>query len=166
MDHPAAMFQLSYSWKQCKKEPVWPFFCCCTADLQTDSGRHQLYNNQRLACSFFHCCLILTGDADDGEDDGAHRRERRLGARERDQHGLCIPVGLEGGGRRRGRLGSEGGGGGGGGGGEGVVLHVPDVRVLHLVDHKDIVNTVWPAYMDDGYKVFSSPVIGSARLYG
>ena len=36
------------SWnttKQWKKEQVWQFFGCCTADSQTDTGRNQLYNN-------------------------------------------------------------------------------------------------------------------------
>ena len=28
-----------------KKEQFWPIFGCCTADSQTDTGRHQLYNN-------------------------------------------------------------------------------------------------------------------------
>jgi len=31
-----------------EKEQVWPFFGCCTADSQTDAGRHQLYNNGSL----------------------------------------------------------------------------------------------------------------------
>ena len=34
--------------KQWKKEQVWPFFGCCTADSQTDAGKHQLYNNGSL----------------------------------------------------------------------------------------------------------------------
>ena len=34
--------------KQWKKEPVWPFFGCCTADSRTDAGRHQLNNNSSL----------------------------------------------------------------------------------------------------------------------
>ena len=42
------------STKQWKKEQVWPFFCCCTADSQTDTGRHQLYNNGSLVI-FPHC---------------------------------------------------------------------------------------------------------------
>ena len=34
--------------KQWKKEQVWPFLGCCTADSQTETGRHQLYNNGSL----------------------------------------------------------------------------------------------------------------------
>ena len=34
--------------KQWKKEQVWPCFGCCTADSQTYTGRHQLYNNDSL----------------------------------------------------------------------------------------------------------------------
>ena len=34
--------------KQWKKEQIWPFFGCCTADSQTYAGRHQLYNNGSL----------------------------------------------------------------------------------------------------------------------
>ena len=46
---------------QWKKEQVWPFFGCCTADSQTDAGRHQLYNNGLLVL-FFHCLWISTAD--------------------------------------------------------------------------------------------------------
>ena len=31
-----------------EKEQVWPFFGCCTAYSQTDTGRHQVYNNDSL----------------------------------------------------------------------------------------------------------------------
>ena len=34
--------------KQWNKEQVWPFFGCCSADSQTDAGRHQLYSNGSL----------------------------------------------------------------------------------------------------------------------
>ena len=34
--------------KQWGKQHVWPFFGFCTADSQTDAGRHQLYNNVSL----------------------------------------------------------------------------------------------------------------------
>ena len=31
-----------------EKAQVRPFYGCCTADSQTDTGRHQLYNNSSL----------------------------------------------------------------------------------------------------------------------
>ena len=40
-------------FKQWRKEHVWKFLGCCTADLQTDTGRHQLYN------LFFHYLDML-----------------------------------------------------------------------------------------------------------
>ena len=36
-----------------------PFIGCCTADSQTDAGRHQLYNNGSLVL-FFHCLHVTT----------------------------------------------------------------------------------------------------------
>ena len=38
--------------KQWKKEQVWPFFGCFTADSQADTGRHQLYNNGSFVLFF------------------------------------------------------------------------------------------------------------------
>ena len=35
-------------YKQWKKDQVWPFFGCCTADSPTDKSRHQPYNNGSL----------------------------------------------------------------------------------------------------------------------
>ena len=43
--------------EQWKKEQVWPFLGCCTADTKTDVGRHQLFNNGLLV--FFHCLLMI-----------------------------------------------------------------------------------------------------------
>ena len=51
--------------QQWNKEQVWPFCCCCIADLQTDSGRYQLYNNGSIVfftsahAGHFHCLTIL-----------------------------------------------------------------------------------------------------------
>ena len=47
---PATMWiaRESVSDKQWKKEQVWPFFGCYTADSQTAADRHQLYNNGSL----------------------------------------------------------------------------------------------------------------------
>ena len=43
----------SVTIKQEKKEQVSPpFFGCCRADSQTDTGRHQLYNNGSLVLFF------------------------------------------------------------------------------------------------------------------
>ena len=46
--------------KQWKKEQVWPFFGCCTADSQTDAGRNQLYNNDSLV--LFSTAPLLMGN--------------------------------------------------------------------------------------------------------
>ena len=48
---------LSYGFERCNvhqgqavvKKTSLAIFCCCTADSQTDAGRHQLYNNGLLA---------------------------------------------------------------------------------------------------------------------
>ena len=34
--------------KQWKKEQVWPFLCCCTADSQTDAGNISCTTTARL----------------------------------------------------------------------------------------------------------------------
>ena len=43
-----SLMTLEVMAKQWKKEQVLPFFGCCTADSQTDPGRHQLHNNGSL----------------------------------------------------------------------------------------------------------------------
>ena len=40
---------------QWKKEQVLAFFGCCTADSQTDTGRHQLNNNGSLVIFYTAC---------------------------------------------------------------------------------------------------------------
>ena len=45
---PTHFRQFRPTTKQWKKEQVWPFFGCCTADSQTEAGRYQLYNNGSL----------------------------------------------------------------------------------------------------------------------
>ena len=53
---------MRHIFKQLKKEQVWPFFGCCTADSQTDNdaSRHQLYNNGQLVL-FSNACIFLNG---------------------------------------------------------------------------------------------------------
>ena len=43
--------------KQRKKEQVWQFFGCCTADSQTDAGRYQLMYNNGLHVLFSIACF-------------------------------------------------------------------------------------------------------------
>ena len=47
LTHPVTIGE-SVTVKQWKKERVWPFFGYCTADSETDAGRHHLYNNSSL----------------------------------------------------------------------------------------------------------------------
>ena len=54
-------------FKQWKKGQVWPSFVCCTADSQTDAGRHQLYNNNGSLVLFSSACLWLSRAPWDGE---------------------------------------------------------------------------------------------------
>ena len=54
---PTGKVSSAFIIKQWKKEPVWPFFCCYTADSLTDTGRHQLYNNGSLILFSTACSL-------------------------------------------------------------------------------------------------------------
>ena len=70
-----------------KKEQFWPFIGCCIADSQTDTGRHQLYNNGSLVLFpllDYHLILVIISNnasfrsfKDHGDGDVSHGLEGR-----------------------------------------------------------------------------------------